>query len=427
MKKYIALLLAVTILLTGCSQNASISRKTVPEANQSMENTEEVSQAEGISESVDSSIEEKVDYEYKNIVPEFGGMDDARLLRYVEDNVYTELINELDSEDYFVENVSAMYLSEEYLEELEYNSKKNIYFGYTLDELDETFQGTRYVFTLGDNNETVVQPFEAYDDTYQRVIKNVAIGSGVILICVTVSVATAGAGAPAISMIFAAGAKTGSTMALSSASFGGIASAIITGVETKDINQALKSGLLAGSESFKWGAITGVIAGGATEGVKYAKAMEALKGVTLNGITTQEAAAIQMQTGFPIDIIKQFHSMEEFNVYKDAGLVGQMVNGELALVQKIDLAFESELPDGRMVTNLQRMAEGYAPIEPATGKAYQLHHVGQKADASLAILTEKVHQEKSSILHVIKESEIDRKAFDKVRKEFWKAYAQAFM
>ena len=80
-----------------------------------------------------------------------------------------------------------------------------------------------------------------------------------------------------------------------------------------------------------------------------------------------------------------------------------------------------------MVTNLQRMAEGYAPIEPATGKAYQLHHVGQKADASLAILTEKVHQEKSSILHVIKESEIDRKAFDKVRKEFWKAYAQAFM
>lgn len=117
MKKYIALLLAVTILLTGCSQNASISRKTVPEANQSMENTEEVSQAEGISESVDSSIEEKVDYEYKNIVPEFGGMDDARLLRYVEDNVYTELINELDSEDYFVENVSAMYLSEEYLEE----------------------------------------------------------------------------------------------------------------------------------------------------------------------------------------------------------------------------------------------------------------------------------------------------------------------
>ena len=38
-------------------------------------------------------------------------------------------------------------------------------------------------------------------------------GSGVILVCVTVSVVTGGAGAPAVSMIFAASAKSGAIFA----------------------------------------------------------------------------------------------------------------------------------------------------------------------------------------------------------------------
>lgn len=49
-------------------------------------------------------------------------LNDPELLRYIEDNMYAELVAELDSDEYFVQNVSASYLSKEYIEELEYNS-----------------------------------------------------------------------------------------------------------------------------------------------------------------------------------------------------------------------------------------------------------------------------------------------------------------
>ena len=200
-------------------------------------------------------------------LPSFRGLNDPELLDYLEDSIYGELVADLNSDEYFVENVSAVYISKEYLEEMAYNSKTNIFFGYSLEELDAQFQGTRYVFTLGDNGETVVEPFSPYDDTYDRVIRNVAIGTGVILVCVTVSVVTAGAGAPAISLIFAASAKTGAAMALSGAALGGASSAIITGLQTHDVEQTLKAAALGGSEGFKWGAVSGAIGGGAHEAI----------------------------------------------------------------------------------------------------------------------------------------------------------------
>ena len=62
----------------------------------------------------------------------FSGLSDPALLRYVEDCVYATLVEKLDSDSFFVENVSAIYISKEYLDELAYNSQANIYFGYTL-------------------------------------------------------------------------------------------------------------------------------------------------------------------------------------------------------------------------------------------------------------------------------------------------------
>ena len=98
------------------------------------------------------------------------------------------------------------------------------------------------------------------------------------------------------------------------------------------------------------------------------------------------------------------------------------------MIRDIDLNYISKLDDGTQVTNLQRMDLGYAPIEPKTGKAYQLHHIGQKKDGCLAILTEKEHLGNASILNIPgKESEIDRQAFNKVRRTFWKSYASRFM
>lgn len=140
--------------------------------------------------------------------PEFRRLGDAALLPYLENSLYEQLVSDLDSSDYFVENVQAVYISQEYLDELAFNSQENVYFGYTLSELNAQFQGEKYIFTLGENNETVAVPWTDYDDAYDRVIRNVAIGTGVILVCVTVSVVSAGVGAPAVSMIFAMAAKT---------------------------------------------------------------------------------------------------------------------------------------------------------------------------------------------------------------------------
>ena len=349
-------------------------------------------------------------------MPDFTGLDDPTLLRYVQDNIYTGLIGQLNSDDYFVENVSAVYISNEYLEELAFNSQSNVFFGYSLEELDEEFQGTRYVFTLTNNGETGVEPFEAYDDTYEQVIKNVAIGTGVILVCVTVSVVSAGAGAPAMSMIFAASAKTGTIFALSSGGISGVASGVVKGIETGDLDEAIKAGTRAGSEGFKWGAISGVISGGAAKAV-------ALKGATLNGLTMNEAAAIQKESGYPLDVIKGFASMDQYEICKEAGLATHRVNGKLALVRDIDLDFVDEF--GR--TNLDRMQQGLAALDPETGLSYQLHHIGQKMDSTLAILTETEHMQNGNnlIWHLWEgKSQIDRIVFDSQRKEFWKATAE---
>ncbi len=259
MKRIIALFMAILMLLTGCSQpGASNSPQQDETPNNSLTDSSNVSENKGSDEPTFAA----------DVQPNFASLNDPALLQYVEDNLYSDLVARFDSEDYIVEDISAVYVSEEYLEEVAYNSKKNIYFGYTLEELDAQFQGTRYIFSLGENGETVVEEFAAYDDTYEKVIKNVAIGTGVILVCVTVSVVSGGVGAPAaVSMIFATAAKTGTVYALSSGTISAVAAATITGIQTGDFEEAKKAAALAGSESFKWGAITGVIVGGATEAV----------------------------------------------------------------------------------------------------------------------------------------------------------------
>lgn len=96
--------------------------------------------------------------------------------------------------------------------------------------------------------------------------------ANVILVCATVSVASGGVGAPAaVSMVFATSAKTGATFALSSGVISTAGTAIVTGIETKNVEETLKAAALAGSESFKWGAIVGVVSGGVSETVSLAK------------------------------------------------------------------------------------------------------------------------------------------------------------
>ena len=386
MKRIVALILSMVMLLTSCGQVQPQSSTT----NSATKTAEDIE-------------------------PHYTALDDKQLLAYIEDVVYRDTITSLDSDKYFVENVSASYLSKEYLDEVSFNSQSNIYFGYTLSELDELFQGKKYVFTLSEDGKTTLQELQEMKDTStETMLKNVAIGTGVILICVTVSVVSAGVGAPAVSMIFAASAKTATPFAVSSAAFGGISAGIVRGIQTGDFNEATEAAATGASEGFKWGAIGGTILGGGSEAFL-------LKSATKSGLTMNEAALIQADSELPINIISQMHSLDEYMVYKKAGLKPVMVNGKTSLLQEIDLNYVSRLPDGTKVTNLVRMQNGYPPIDPATGKAYQLHHIGQKADATLAVLTEEQHQGNSAILNICgKKSEIVRSEFATTRKEFWK-------
>lgn len=386
MKKIVALLLIVSLL--ACSLTASFAEEaqlpagSVPEAG-------------------------------------FSGMNDPNLLRYTEDTIYENLVATLDSDEYFVENVSAVYISQEYIDELAFNSQANIYFGYTLQELAEQFQGKKYIFTLGDDGSTIVTEFEEYDDTYDRALKNVAIGTGVILVCVTVSLVSAGLGAPAVSMIFSVAAQSGTKMALSGGIMGGVAAGIVTGVQTGDMDEALKAAALAGSEGFKWGAISGALAGGASETI-------ALKGATRSGLTMNEAATIQRESKYPLDVIKQFKSMDQYEICKNAGLYPVTVNGKTSLVRAIDLDYVDDF--GR--TNLQRMKEGLAAIDPDSGLPYELHHIGQKTDSTLAILTKAEHMQggNNSIWHEFgSASEVHSAAnealWNRQRQTYWRQLA----
>ena len=402
-KKAISLLLSVTMFLTGCSTQDS--------SETSSEITSSIAEQSTIPVlSADTSSEEYVES------LGFNSLSDSDLLRYVEDSVYDDLVNQLNSDDYFVENVEAVFISKEYLDELAYNSQENIYFGYKLSELEEAFQGEKYIFTLGENGQTNVVPFEEYNSAFGKVIRNVAIGTGVILICVTVSVVSGGAGAPAISMIFASSAKSATIFALSSGTISGVAAGALEGIETHDFDKAIKSAALNFSEGYMWGACIGAFTGGAGEAL-------ALKGATINGLTMNQAATIQKESKYPLDVIKQFNNMEQFEVCKKAGLTAEMVNGKTALIRKIDLNFVDEATG---LTNLERMQKGLAALD-SNGNAYELHHIGQHNDSTLAILTQEEHRAGDSykIWHKIEgESEIDKAAFKKIRQEFWKALAK---
>lgn len=398
MKRIIALILALSMVFTGCTQTKIQNKPTKPRENL-------------IS---DESSKQVVLKENK---PKYKSLSDKGLLVDVEDLVYKETIDALKSQDYVVENVSAVYISKEYLEEMAFNSQANVYFGYTLAELDEVFGGDSYIFTLGDDGKTKVQKLQAIDDDKtQEMIRNVAIGTGVILVCVTVSAISAGS-APAVSMIFAASAKSASKFAASSAAFGGISRGFVRGIETGDFGEIKEAAAMGASEGFKWGAIGGAVTGGAKEAFSSMS-------ITNSKLKKGDVARIQMGNKWSMDVIKDIQDLDQYKVIK--GMKEIKINGRSVLVPKnIDLNFKIKLPDGTIVTNLDRINKNLSPIEAATGFPYELHHMGQKANGTLVMLTRDQHRGNYSILHTSnKASEIDRLDFAKVRNEIWKGYVK---
>lgn len=415
MKRVVALLLSFLMLLTGCGQSQPAVPTSSDSAVETPENVENSAAPENAAASAKpENVENSVALE--NAAARYTTLEDTQFHAYLADLVYQETVTALNSSEFFVENVSVVYQSKEYLEEVAFNSQANVYFGYTLAELDEIFQDTKYLFTLSDEGTTTVQPLQTIVDTStETMLKNVAIGSGVILICVTVSVVTAGVGVPAVSMIFAASASTAATFAVSSAAFGGVSAGIARGIQTGSFDEALEAAAMGATEGFKWGAISGAIVGGVGQGASlYGAAKQ-------TNFTMNQYAQIQQETRYPLGVIKQFHTIDEYQAFRDANLEPAVVGNKTALI-KTDIDLTRVDATGR--TNLERMELGLAPKD-SNGVSYELHHVGQKKEGTLAIMSQ-IEHDNPAIHGFLQKTEAHAAGtnWDAERQAFWKAFAE---
>ena len=383
MKRFLTVLLCACLALSGC----------------------------GVAPTSEPELVEPVSYQFPD---EYAVPTDPEMSEGLEESVYASLRKALNSEEFLVDEVEVAYVSQEYLDEVRDNSQENVFFGYTLSEIRDYFDGTPYVFTV-ENGATVVKPFENYDDTWEQVAVNVATGTGVIAVCVTVTVLAPAIGAPtAVTAIFTFATGGAVSGAVVDAAISGVFTGITTGVQTGDIEQAIKAAALSASEDCKCGAIIGAVAAGAAEGAGLLKASKYAKKAGEAGLTMSEAAKVQLESGYSLQTIRNMRNMEEYEVYKNAGLKECIVKtpeGTRRILAR-DLDMKITDKDGR--TNLQRLEKGRNPVDE-NGISYEYHHVGQKNDGALALLSKYEHD--MSGLHSKQMSEIERNAFNREKRQ----------
>lgn len=103
------------------------------------------------------------------------------------------------------------------------------------------------------------------------------------------------------------------------------------------------------------------------------------------GLTDEEKQKIKEETGWSDEIIDHIESMDQYEIYKNAGLHEEEINGRKCLVKDIDMDYVD--PKTGM-TNRERMERGLSPIDKETGEKIELHHMGQKHDGPFAELCE---------------------------------------
>lgn len=143
------------------------------------------------------------------------------------------------------------------------------------------------------------------------------------------------------------------------------------------------------------------------------------------GLTDEQKQELKEKTGWSEsdEIIDAIGSMEEAEIYMDAGLQEAEIDGKKCLIRN-DIDIDQTDEDG--ISNKERMERGRPPLTN-DGQEVELHHIGQKPDSPLAELTTEEHRGvgNDTILHnKNKESEIDRAEFAKERKSHWKSRAE---
>lgn len=293
-KRFVVFLLSFVLILSGCSKK----HETIYESdNHDSVSTVSENTGEGKDNQIEtgmSSVEQRSEPDIDKIIEDdpkelktfsdselegvedvplednyasisYYGMSDDNLRQGIQDGIYAELDNLFDEAEVTIEDIQSQYISKEYLEELAYNSRTNIFFGYSLEELKNKYEDNNYIFTLGEDGKTIVKEFSKDGNIYDAVIKDTLVGSGVILVCVTLlaasSVAAAPLGVSRLQIILSfstAGAVIGGTVVGAAAA---VAAGVSEYVKNGDSHAVLDASLSAGSKGFKWGAIGGTIAG----------------------------------------------------------------------------------------------------------------------------------------------------------------------
>jgi hypothetical protein len=271
MKRLITLFLCCSLITSACIPKYVIVPKN-------SESEPVIIEPTGLGSEVTESVKTEVTYEYPGFSTTSLNDDDfIYLLKY-------DIITQLEeNESIIIESVKLVFISQEYIDELEYNSQENIYYGYKLSELDEQFGDIKYAFIV-EEGQTIVVPIvnEDFDNTLNTVIKNTAVGSGVIILLVTASIVTGGAGTPvSIStahLVFTCASKSAAIGAATGIASGGFfegAKELVNQLSKgNDVNwnELGKAVALGTSKGLKWGAIVGAVTGGIQSVVKLAKA-----------------------------------------------------------------------------------------------------------------------------------------------------------
>ena len=269
MKRILSIILCCALVLSACTPKHEVL-PLISEPEQVI--------IESTSSDLESTGDVTTELTYEYPVFSTTSLNDDNLFYFLEYDLMTQLE---ENERIIVESVETIFVSQEYIDELEYNSQENIYYGYKLSELDEQFGDVKYAFTV-EEGKTIVVPvtIENYDNTLNTVIKNTAVGSGVIMLFVTASIITGGAGSPvSVSMahlIFTCAAKSAAIGAATGTASGGLFEG------AKELGNQLSKGnevnwsefgkvaAVGASKGLKWGAIVGAVTGGIQAHVKLA-------------------------------------------------------------------------------------------------------------------------------------------------------------
>lgn len=104
-----------------------------------------------------------------------------------------------------------------------------------------------------------------------------------------------------------------------------------------------------------------------------------------SGLSDEEKVRIKEETGWTDQTIDHIGSWEQYEIYKNADLHEEVIDGRACLIKDIDMDYVD--PKTGM-TNRELMAKGWSPIDAKTGEKIELHHMGQEYDAPFAELCE---------------------------------------